>query len=75
MFDRFDRPVLVRLFLDEDRPGRRTPRFRVEVPFHRQEQTVGMLGRDAADVPVLNPARSGIHETHRKVLYAYIDRQ
>ena len=74
VLDRLDGPILVRLLLDEDRVGRRAPRLGVQVMLERREQTVGVLGRDAADVPLVNLLCPGVHKAHGQIFNSDIDR-
>jgi len=74
VLDRLDGLILVRLLFDKDRVGRRTPRLGVQVMFERREQAVGVLGRDAADIPLMNLLRSRVHKAHGQIFNSDIDR-
>ena len=74
VLDRLDGPVLVRLLFDKDSVGRRAPWLGVQVMLERRKQTVGMLGRNAADVPLVNLLRSSVHKAHGQIFNSDINR-
>ena len=67
--------ITIRLLLDKDRVCLHSPLFSAKVGLQRLEQTIGVLRRNARHVPLFNKTSPRIDETHRKVLYTYIDTQ
>jgi len=67
--------IAIRLLLDKDRVRLHRPLFSAKVCFQRLEQTIGVLWRNTRHVPLTYQSGSRIDETHRKVLYPYIDTQ
>jgi len=68
-------PITIRLLLDKDRVCLHCPLQCTQVGLERLEQTIGMLRWNTRYVPLFNKTSPRIDETHRKVLYAYIDTQ
>jgi len=75
MLDALHGPITIRLLLDENRVRLHCPLFSAKVGLQRLEQTIGMLWWNARNVPLTYQSGSRIDETHRKVLYPYIDTQ
>lgn len=73
MLDTLHRLVPVRLFLDKDRVCLERPLKSPEVSLERLEESIGVLRRNARNVPLSNESSSRIDETHREVLYTYVD--
>ena len=75
MLDALHCAITIRLLLDKDRVRLHSPLFSAKVCFQRLEQTIGVLWRNTRHVPLTYQSGSRIDETHRKVLYPYIDTQ
>jgi len=67
--------ITVWLLLDKDRVCLHCPLFSAKVGLERLEKTVGVLRWNTRYVPLFDKTSPRIDETHRKVLYAYIDTQ
>jgi hypothetical protein len=75
MFDTLHGFVSVWLLLNENCMCIQSPLFSAKMNFERFEEPICVLWRNARNIPLFYVSSASIHETHGKVLYAYINAQ
>jgi hypothetical protein len=75
MFDTLHGFVSVWLLLNEDCMRIQRPLFATKMNFESFEESICMLWWNTRNIPLFYLTSASIHETHGKVLYAYVNAQ